>query len=62
MNVVDYKEATPLNVRIHVEVLKIWERVCVRAVKQYGLQWRVERVQGQTLLRGAIDERYDGGI
>ena len=62
MNVIDYEETTLPNVRIHVEVLKVRERVSVRAVKQYGLEWRAERLHGQALLRRAIDERYDCGI
>jgi hypothetical protein len=58
-DVVDHEQATFLNVWIEVEVLKIRERVSVRAVKQYGLQARGKRVNRQSLLGRAIHEFCD---
>ena len=55
----DHQQATWLNMRVQVEVLKIRKRVSVRAVDQDGLQRLDKRVDRQALLRRSVHESYD---
>jgi hypothetical protein len=57
-NVVNQKHPPRFDLRVEIEILKVWERISMWTIKQGELKFLLEPVRGQGFLRGSFNESH----